>query len=530
MWPVLLGRPVGVSVRSQSHAIVADGYDSSRNMFHLDFGWGDETTRWYTVEEMDALRLYEGINGYIPVASPDLTIEDLSTGKDPVEWKEDVTLTFTVSNDGKEMSEEALAYVYCGDAIIGVCGIAYISPGYSRDFTCTVNTASLKVGENILTVKVDSQNDEGTISAASVTITCMNGDVIPQTQTWEEIAGATQYVVEYSTDDFEHVVQLNADTNALDSYQLPEGSYQVRVKADDGEEWTVIEPVVAGEVTDDPKLVRSNADGNADAFFVNAVGTWKNGYAAQHVSSADDPWGGTKENVMLVGKNKLTDIFEGSADANTLLMTDDANGDALFVDDIYSASPDELGLSQSRIAMIDEIRAGAGNDIVDMTSNKFEYTGNGLTICGGDGDDVLWANKGNNWLFGDAGNDRIVGASGNDIIAGGIGNDRMHGGGGDDVFTFCVNWGTDTVEQLAGGSVTLWFASGSEANWNAETLTYTDGANSVKVSGVAADKITLKFGDDGFEQFATLSGIGAFFDATTECIFEESGRGILASV
>ena len=333
--------------------------------------------------------------------------------------------------------------------------------------------------------------------------------------------------MEYSTDDFEHIVQLNADTNALDSYQLPEGNYHVRVKADDGEEWTVIEPAVAGEVTDDPKLVRSNADGNADAFFVNAVGTWGNGYAAQHVGSINDTWGGTKERLSLVGKNKLTDIIEGSTtDANVLLMSDDANGDTLFVDDIYSASPDELGLSQSRIAQIDEIRAGAGNDIVDMTSNRFEYTGDGLTIRGGEGNDIIWANKGDNMLFGDAGNDRLVGASGNDVIAGGIGNDRMHGGGGNDIFTFCDNWGTDEVEQLGTGKVTLWFVSGDESKWNAETLTYIDGENSVKVKGVAS--VTLKFGDDGSEQYANLASAGTFTEFTSQRIFEESGKGLLA--
>ena len=151
-------------------------------------------------------------------------------------------------------------------------------------------------------------------------------------------------------------------------------------------------------------------------------------------------------------------------------------------------------------------------------------------IRGGDGNDTIWANKGDNRLFGDAGNDRIVGASGIDVIAGGIGNDRMHGGGGNDVFTFCENWGIDTVEQLATGSVTLWFASGDSTNWTPETLTYTDGDNSVKVSGVAAEKVSLKFGDDGSAQFASLSSMGAFFDATTERIFEESGKGILASL
>jgi Ca2+-binding RTX toxin-like protein len=239
-----------------------------------------------------------------------------------------------------------------------------------------------------------------------------------------------------------------------------------------------------------------------------------------------DP-GGTKERVSLTGKNRLADIFEGSADANTLLMTDDDNGDGLFVDDIYSASPNELGLSQSRIARIDEIRAGAGDDIVDMTSNRIEYIGSGLTIRGGDGNDVLWANKGENFLFGDSGNDRIVGASGNDVIVGGIGNDRMHGGGGNDVFAFCNDWGADKVEQLGTGTVTLWFASGSEDNWNAETLTYADGEDSVTVKGITADRITLKFGDDGSNQYKMLAAAGSFAEFTSQKIFEESQRGIL---
>ena len=352
-------------------------------------------------------------------------------------------------------------------------------------------------------------------------------DIVPQTQTWEKVEEATQYIVEYSTDNFEHVIQLVADSNSLDSFQMPAGNYQMRVKADGSDEWTVAVPVVAEEMNDEPKLIRSNADGHADVFFVNTVGTWESGYVAQHVGSTDDDtWEGTKEFATLFGKNKLTDIIEGSTDANVLLMTDDSIGDALFVDDIYSASPDKLGLSQSRIAQIDEIRAGAGNDIVDMTSQRFEYIGEGLTIRGGDGNDTIWANKGNNFLFGDAGNDRIIGASGNDVIVGGIGNDRLHGGGGDDVFTFCDNWGTDEVEQLAGGKVTLWFASGDESKWNAETLTYTDGDNSVTVKGVAS--VTLKFGDDGSEQYAKLASAGAFAEFTSQKIFEESGKGLLA--
>jgi Ca2+-binding RTX toxin-like protein len=202
-------------------------------------------------------------------------------------------------------------------------------------------------------------------------------------------------------------------------------------------------------------------------------------------------------------------------------MTDDANGDALFVDDVYSAFPDKLA-AQSRIAQINEIRAGAGDDIVDLTSQRFVYVGDGLTVYGGSGDDTIWATSGDNHLFGDAGNDRLVGGSGNDIIVGGIGNDSMHGGGGADTFCFGENWGVDTVEQLADGSVTLWFESGSESNWNASTLTYSDGTNSVTVSGIDNANIILKFGD-------TASAIaGAFESFASEKIFEDQTKALLA--
>ena len=111
-------------------------------------------------------------------------------------------------------------------------------------------------------------------------------------------------------------------------------------------------------------------------------------------------------------------------------------------------------------------------------------------------------------------------ATSTDEIIGGIGNDSVHGGGGDDIFCFGNNWGVDTVEQLAGGSVTLWFESGSASNWNASTLTYTDGTNTVKVSGV--DTVTLKFGTD-----ASLPD-GCFADAASEKIFEDKDSGMLA--
>ena len=293
------------------------------------------------------------------------------------------------------------------------------------------------------------------------------------------------------------------------------GSFSCRAALRDGDFADAVE-WVSEDVT--PRQITSNANGRADVFFATSSEVWSSRYCASNAV--------TGTIVSIGGKNRIRDTFSGSAsDANILYLTDGANGDALFMDDVYS----EFG-SAARINLIREIRSGAGDDVIDMTSSRYQAELAGMTVRGGSGDDILWGADGGNMLFGDEGNDRITGGSGNDIIAGGTGNDTMNGGGGDDVFAFCDNWGSDTVEQISGGSVTLWFEFGSLSKWNAETLTYADGENSVKVSGVSADMITLNFGNDKSELFARMSASGAFSGFTSEKVFEEDGKGLLASL
>ena len=191
------------------------------------------------------------------------------------------------------------------------------------------------------------------------------------------------------------------------------------------------------------------------------------------------------------------------------------------MDDIYSAIPGNDLKNTSRIENLKVIYAGSGDDIVDMTSEKMSYTGGGVIVYGGDDDDTIWANNGSNTLYGDAGNDRIVGACGNDLIIGGSGNDSMHGGGGEDTFCFGGEWGNDIVEQLDGGTVTLWFAEGSENNWHVDTFTYCDGENSVKVIG---ENLTVNFKFGSTDDAPT----GAFDGFASEKIFEDKTNGNLA--
>ena len=330
---------------------------------------------------------------------------------------------------------------------------------------------------------------------------------------WDAVPGAKGYVVEYSTDDFATVISVETPSNSLDSFALPETTFKWRVRALEDEAWSYGNEITGKDVSGADKLV-SDRDGVKDLFFANAEGVWEDGFAAQHLGFGS--WQGTWEKVLLAGKNKMTDIFEGSSDASVLVLTDDSNGDALFVDDIYSA----LGTS-ARLAQISEIRAGGGDDIVDMTSQRYEYSGSSIRICGGDGNDTIWGAAGSNALFGDRGNDRLVGGSGNDVIAGGAGNDSMHGGGGDDIFTFGGNWGNDVVEQYAAGSVTLYLGSGVSGSWNADTRTWSDGINSIRVVGT--ENISIKF-----YETSEISESGAFEEQVSRKIFEDSGSGFIA--
>ena len=330
----------------------------------------------------------------------------------------------------------------------------------------------------------------------------------------DESGNVQQVVVQYSVDNFKTVVTVVTTESALQVLSAA-GNVQWRVKGKNDPEWEVGEEIAAPEnAATTPQKIEAVKDGVADIFFARTAGRWTILHQARH-QGIKGGWTGTQETASLDGKSKVVDVFRGADDANVLYLTDDAKGDALFVDDIYADSFEGIAKTQARIANLDEIRAGAGDDIVDMTSQRFDYIGDGVTIYGGDGDDVIWSNKGDNKLFGDAGNDHIVGASGNDVIVGGAGDDTLHGGGGDDIFCFGDDWGNDIVDQLSGGTVTLWFEDGSEENWKADTRTYTDGENTVTVSG-AAD-VTLKFGGD-------ISSLpeGIFSNAVTKKIFEST--------
>ena len=346
-------------------------------------------------------------------------------------------------------------------------------------FDCQYGTLFYREGSLVLRVK-EFEPENLTASSAGAS--------------WLKNSGIPPYTVEYSKDHFESVFQFTTEACALDTYGLAAGEYRWQVDGAEGPSFTV-------EACEEAQLFVSDGDGVEDLFFGTPKDVWGKGYAAQHQR--------TGECILLEGKNRICDVFEGSEDANILFLTDDANGDALFLDDICSAFPGEV---RGRLSQIGVIQAGAGDDLVDLTSRRFEFSGEKIEIYGGDGDDILWGREEGNILFGDEGNDILIGGSGNDLLTGGSGNDTLQGGGGDDIFCFGPSWGRDTVEQSAAGSVTLLFETGSLEYWDAEKMIYSDGESQVSVSGCV--NVTIVFGNkEGLPE-------GIFADAVCDKIFK----------
>jgi len=103
--------------------------------------------------------------------------------------------------------------------------------------------------------------------------------------------------------------------------------------------------------------------------------------------------------------------------------------DVLFLHDEFNNR--HADSSGGRIQGIELIEAGAGNDVIDLTSPDYQV--GDITIYGGLGNDVLWSSAGDDVLYGESGNDSLFGGGGDDTLDGGAGDDYISGSSGNDL-------------------------------------------------------------------------------------------------
>lgn len=148
-----------------------------------------------------------------------------------------------------------------------------------------------------------------------------------------------------------------------------------------------------------------NGGSGDDTLQFVADGTWANGFLTTNFF--------TGETTSLNGMNQSFDYLQGDVGNDTVVMTN--GNDALIASD--TVSPSNASAAGIRVTDIEMFDAGAGNDIINLTSLAYSF-GN-VTAMGGTGHDIIWSSSGNDMLDGGSGNDWLYGGNGDDILRGG---------------------------------------------------------------------------------------------------------------
>ncbi|HXV07901.1 MAG TPA: putative Ig domain-containing protein [Burkholderiales bacterium] len=212
-----------------------------------------------------------------------------------------------------------------------------------------------------------------------------------------------------------------------------------------------------------------NGLGGDDTFRFYRDGTASRGASRRHNGSPGVS--GTGETVSINGKRVSYDTFNGGDGYDTLLGTSGADAILLDVD------------RSRRLSGIEMIDAGDGDDVVDLTSRRFDY--GDVTIEGGSGNDTLWSSSGDDLLYGESGNDNLHGGAGDDYLYGGSGRDELRGGRGLDL----LQGGSGDDELRDGGRGMLHGGSGND-------LLVGGSGNTLFVGGSGNDRIRLGGGND----------------------------------
>ncbi|MBO4619335.1 MAG: AIDA repeat-containing protein, partial [Victivallales bacterium] len=314
----------------------------------------------------------------------------------------DIT-TYEVTNIDKVIPEKP-GFTRVGDA--GTGEVVVTATWDATDAQCLYSldglnwqqyTAPLRFSQDVLVQfkTVDAAGNASETADCKVKLTVTPDDIVVESTAFGQTALGWQnddleawadgYDVQLAIDGAGTLVMNDVGEPGLELCNAP-ADVTVGVKPAQFQEWPAEgKDIEVAPQADGPQVVDAETNGFADVMFGRATGVWNANYRAGHVSLPG-------EKAKLKGRNQIGDLFFGSDDASILLLTDDANGDVFFLDDIYSAFPEGMD-AQARLAKIDEIQAGAGADVVDLTSTRFEYVGGGLTVRGGAGDDVIWANS-----------------------------------------------------------------------------------------------------------------------------------------
>jgi len=226
-----------------------------------------------------------------------------------------------------------------------------------------------------------------------------------------------------------------------------------------------------------------------DTIILESNGTFGSELYAYNVSSSLQT--GTEDSINLAGKIRFGDVMDGGADVDTIELTD--GSDAFFLHDSFGGFHSSLTLVEdydsrlgtARIANIENINSGLGDDIVDLTSPDYSLAGQNITVDGGSGDDTLWGSDANETLKGGVGDDELFGGAGTNVLTGGAGADE---------FQFTGSSTNDTIKDfsLTDGDTLKFFNKGG-ALFDRDSISLNNAGDELSIyDGAGVLTITLE--------------------------------------
>lgn len=208
-------------------------------------------------------------------------------------------------------------------------------------------------------------------------------------------------------------------------------------------------------------------------------------------------------------KNVNNAIYDGLGGNDTLSMT--ALGDVLTLTDSSGTI---------MVRNVEFFNAGADGDII-ILANATQSYGN-TTIRGADGDDILWANNGNDQIIasngndivdGGGGNDRLFGENDDDYLSGGLGIDALLGGGGNDTLIYSADalWTGGLTLANLGSAIPFAASVNLDGTNRTHDSYYGDLDAALMTPSIGVDTLIMTSGDDTLVISDTLSPVDAFF-------------------
>ena len=233
-----------------------------------------------------------------------------------------------------------------------------------------------------------------------------------------------------------------------------------------------------------------------------------------------------------------TATIVGNAGANSMVVW-------LNPADIKPGHSDARGSSDLNISKLIFQSWTAGQDKVTIMAAKTGLAGTpnitapkvNTVIVGGENEENLNGNIGNDTITGNGGADIINGGAGNDTLNGGVGADTMNGGAGNDTYTI-DNAGDTIVDPAAGGGTDIASTSLSytlAANVSVDTLKLSNPASTAALKLTGNNLINNLIGGAGANTLRRwgrrrhLRGLGAndlyMVDHASETIVEAANGG-----